>query len=712
MYVLYIFPNGCRIHEGSHVRPLLAISFLYDTIDGKSSDGSMKTRRSPFVDVYLFTRYTDKYDFEEKRFPSMCGIAGIVMRDGSPVNAEILEKMTDLIVHRGPDDSGFHIQGSVGLGFRRLSIIDLARGHQPLSNEDGSVSIVFNGEIYNYKEIRKQLLTRGHRFATESDTEVIVHLYEEKGFDCVKDLRGMFAFAIHDQRKNLVYIARDPFGIKPLYYTQTQDAIVFGSEIKSLLAYPGVKREVGLESFWNYLTFQYAPDPLTMFKDIYKVPAGHYGLIQNGQLKLNPYWEVSYEPEVRPVEYFIEKTREVLRDSVKAHMNSDVPRGAFLSSGVDSSAIVALLKELEQVQTFTVGFEGAGGQSEIAYARETARQLGTVHRDTIITAKEYLEAVPRLVYYQDEPVADPSAIALYFVAELASRYVTVVLSGEGADEVFGGYTIYREPLSLRLFEYIPPSLRRSLGAMAQYLPEGMKGRSFLIRGSKTVQERHVGNAFIFGEAMKEQFVRFHPDELGLRRPMDITKKYYDRVAHYDDVTKMQYIDFHTWLTGDILAKADKMTMANSLELRVPFLDKEVFAVASQIPMPYRMMHGTTKYVLRQAVKDLLPPKVAERKKLGFPVPTRQWLRKEHYAWAKELIHESPVDHLINKQFVLQLLEDHKNGVRDNARKVWTVLIFMLWHRIYVEQALSFSPEVSPNVALRRQRMKETMALQA
>lgn len=631
----------------------------------------------------------------------MCGICGVVTRDGRPADQTLLERMTDLIVHRGPDDAGIHIDKNVGLGFRRLSIIDLAGGHQPLSNEDGSIWIVFNGEIYNYKELRRRLLERGHRFATESDTEVIVHLYEEKGPDCVKDLRGMFGFAIWDSKQNRVMVARDHFGIKPVYYTETADTVAFGSEIKSLLAVPGVRREVNLESFWNYLTFQYAPDPLTMFDGIYKLPAAHYMIVQDGSLSLHRYWEVRFEEEDRPLSYYVEGTREILRDSVKAHMNSDVPRGAFLSSGVDSSTIVALLKELEQVQTFTVGFEGAGGQSEIAYARDTARILGTEHRDTIISAREYLDVLPKLMHYQDEPVADPAAIALYFVAELASRCITVVLSGEGADEVFGGYTIYREPLSLRIFNYLPPSMRRSLGEMAKNLPEGMKGRSFLMRGSKTVQERFVGNAFIFDEETKEQFVKFHPDELGLRRPMEITGVYYDRAKEYDDVTKMQFVDFHTWLTGDILMKADKMTMANSLELRVPFLDKEVFEFASKIPMRYRMMNGTTKYVLREAVKGILPREVAERPKLGFPVPMRKWLKDEFYGWARELIDASPVGHLIDKQFVLQLLDDHKHNIRDNSRKVWTVLIFMLWHQVYVEQSIRVASEVSPNVQLRR-----------
>jgi asparagine synthase (glutamine-hydrolysing) len=632
----------------------------------------------------------------------MCGIVGMYNKTGHPVDQNVLERMADQIVHRGPDDSGMHVEGSVGLGFRRLSIIDLEGGHQPMSNEDGTVWISFNGEIYNYLELRKWLLERGHRFQTESDTEVIVHLYEEKGVDCVKELRGMFCFAICDTKNDMVMIARDHFGIKPCYYTETADSIIWGSEIKSLLEAPGVTREVNPESFWNYLTFQYAPDPLTMFKGIYKLPAAHYMVIKDGKMKIERYWEIRFEPEDRPLSYFIEGTQEILRDSVKAHMNSDVPRGAFLSSGVDSSTIVALLKELEQVKTFTVGFEGAGGQSEIAYARETARILGTEHRDTIVTAQEYLEVLPKLMFHQDEPVADPSAVALYFVAELASRYVTVVLSGEGADEVFGGYTIYREPLSLKMFDYLPMSIRRTLGSIAEKFPEGIKGRSFFMRGGKTLQERFVGNAFIFGEQMKEEFVRLNPEQMGLRRYFDMTQPYYDRAANYDDVTKMQYIDFHTWLPGDILMKADKMTMANSLELRVPFLDKEVFEFASKIPAHYRTMNGTTKYVLREAVRDILPKEVAERPKLGFPVPTRNWLKNEHYQWARELIDASPIDHLINKQYVMQLLDDHKNGVRDNARKVWTVLVFMMWHQIYVERSVSIAPQVPPTVKMRRE----------
>jgi asparagine synthase (glutamine-hydrolysing) len=633
----------------------------------------------------------------------MCGIVGLFNKTGQPVEQMVLERMSNQIVHRGPDDMGVHLQDNIGLGFRRLSIIDLEGGHQPLSNEDGTVWISFNGEIYNYQEIRRGLVARGHQFKTEADTEVIVHLYEEKGVDCVKELRGMFSFAIYDSKNRHVMVARDHFGIKPCYYTETDDAILWGSEIKSLLEHPGVRRDVNPESFWNYLTFQYAPDPLTMFKGIHKLPAAHYMIIKDGKIRaMERYWDLKFEEEQRPLSYYVEGTREILRNSVQAHMNSDVPRGAFLSSGVDSSTIVALLKEMEQVKTFTVGFEGAGGQSELAYARETAKILGTEHRDVTISAQQYLEALPRLMFHQDEPIADPSAIGLYFVSELASQFITVVLSGEGADEVFGGYTIYREPLSLKMFDYLPLSLRRSLVSMASALPEGMKGRSFLMRGSKTLPERFVGNAFIFGEQMKEEFVRLDPETMNLRRYLDITQPYYDRAANYDPVTQMQYIDFHTWLPGDILMKADKMTMANSLELRVPFLDKEVFEFASKIPMQYRLMNGTTKYVLREAVKDILPREVAERPKLGFPIPTRQWLRNEHYNWARELIDASNVDHLINKKYVLNLLEEHKNGVRDNARKVWTVLMFLLWHQIYVERSVQIQPSVTPNVQKRRE----------
>nr|NNM90995.1 asparagine synthase (glutamine-hydrolyzing) [Bacilli bacterium] len=631
----------------------------------------------------------------------MCGIVGYFGRNENQVDPVIIREMAQAIIHRGPDDGGFYDEDPIHLGFRRLSIIDVAGGHQPLANEDDSIWITFNGEIYNYQELREDLLQAGHVFKTHTDTEVIVHLYEQYGTDCLVKLRGMFAFAIWDRQKQQLFVARDLFGIKPLYYYWDEERFAFASEIKSLLVIPQVSREVDRESFWQYLTFQYVPEPRTMFEAIKKLPAAHYMVIDENGIKIERYDELRFSPVERPISYYIEHVLEKLRESVRAHMVSDVPRGAFLSSGVDSSAIVALLREMEEVKTFTVGFEGAGGQSEIAFARETAQLLKTEHHDTVISAKTYLETLPKLVYQQDEPVADPSAIALHFVAELASEHVTVVLSGEGADEIFGGYTIYREPLSLKMFDYLPPSIRRAFGETAKMLPYGMKGKSFLTRGAKRVEERFFGNANLYSDEEKQRFVKGKTFST-----TDVTRPIYHRVAKADDVTKMQYLDLHTWLPGDILMKADKMTMTNSLELRVPFLDKEVFALASQIPASYRLQNNTTKYVLREAVKPLLPEAVATRKKLGFPVPTRQWLRNEHYAFVKELISSSPCDHLFDKKYVLAMLEEHKNEVRDHARKIWAIVIFLLWHQIYVQGTRPFQSSETPIVQARRQKMKE------
>ncbi|MDI3327637.1 MAG: asparagine synthase (glutamine-hydrolyzing) [Alicyclobacillaceae bacterium] len=630
----------------------------------------------------------------------MCGICGVAAVDGRPVDRDVVQRMAAQLVHRGPDDEGYYFADGVGLGFRRLAIIDVAGGHQPLSNEDGTVWVVFNGEIYNYAELRADLVQRGHRFKTGTDTEVLVHLYEECGERLVDRLRGMFAFAIWDGRRRQLLLARDPFGIKPLYYSPTPEGLVFASEIKGILEFPGVVRKVRIESLWSYLTFQYVPDPHTMFEGILKLPPAHRLLWREGQMRLERYWQAMFEPETRPLPAFVEEVREALRDSVKVHMNSDVPRGAFLSSGVDSSTIVALLKELEhQVKTFTVGFEGAGGLSEIQFARETARILGTEHRDVVVSAKTYSEVLSDLAYHQDEPVADPSAVALYFVAELASSEVTVVLSGEGADELFGGYTIYREPLSLQVFRYIPDELRKNLGQWAKSLPAGMKGRGFLLRGSKSLSERYVGNAFIFDEEEKRRFVTLRPEPPCDAR--EITGPVYDLAAHLDEVTQMQMIDLHTWLPGDILMKADKMTMANSLELRVPFLDRRVFEVARRIPTDLRLLEGTTKYVLREAVRGILPEAVVTRKKLGFPVPTRVWLRGELYEWARERLADGAAGEFFDREWLLSRLEDHREGRGDYARKLWTVLMFLLWYDVFIARNTPVGPKVRPQVLRRK-----------
>ncbi|WP_139490422.1 asparagine synthase (glutamine-hydrolyzing) [Brevibacillus dissolubilis] len=632
----------------------------------------------------------------------MCGIVSLYNKRRKPADLDTIKAMTRMILHRGPDDDGFHIEDNIALGFRRLSIIDVAGGHQPLFNETKDMWIIGNGEVYNYKELQAWLKDLGHRFHTDSDIETILHLYEEVGFDAPKHLRGMFGFTIWDGRKQLMFGARDHFGIKPLYYTETEDAIGVGSEIKSLLEMPGVERAVNENGFYHYLTFQYVPDPETMYKGIYRIEPGHSFIIKDDKLTTQKYWEVEFKPdESKPFSYFVEGTRSILLESVDKHRISEVPRGAFLSSGVDSSSIVGMLRTFENVKTFSIGSD-IPGYSELEYARRTADYLGSEHFEVVLNAERYMADLPRLIWHQDEPVADPSAILLNFVAELASQHVTVVLSGEGADEFFGGYNIYREPNSLRMFKGMPAWMKKSMRSVAEQLPDSVKGKNFLIRGSKTVEERFFGNALIFSEDLKEKVVT--EDILrdpNYQTPWSITQKIYDKVKDYDDVTKMQYLDIHTWLRGNILMKADKMTMANSLELRVPFIDPKVFEFASTIPTKYKIAEGTTKHVLREAMKDFLPPEIKTRPKLGFPVPTRYWLKHQFYKWAKEIIFEAKVDHLINKAYVLYMLDEHREGHGDYSRKIWTILIFMLWHQIFIEQKYHFGPYVSPAVDQRR-----------
>ncbi len=612
----------------------------------------------------------------------MCGFVALYQKNRTPIQEEILYQKTEVIYHRGPDEGGLHIDGPVGLGFRRLSIIDLANGQQPIANETDDIFLVFNGEIYNYLEQRAWLKRKGHTFKSHSDSEVLVHLYEELGTDCVKRLRGMFSFVIYDKQKNRLFGARDPFGIKPLYWTETSEAFQFGSEIKSLIL-DSKEKQVDVTSLYHYLTFQYVPDPRTMFKNVHKLSPGHYFVLENNNLTITRYFQVHFQKGHESFKYYAEQTREALEESVKLHSVCDVPSGAFLSGGIDSSSIVALLRKFkEELKTFSVGFD-MSGYSELNEARQTARALKTDHYEEVISLNQYKEVLPKLIWHMDEPIADPSAIALYFVANLARQQVKVVLSGEGADEFFGGYRIYREPQALRLFSGMPPFMRKAIGAFAEQLPEGMKGKGFLTRGAKSLQERFFGNACIFSEEGKGQLLS---DEYALLydRPWEITEPIYEQAEGHDDVVKMQMVDIHTWLPGNILMKADKMTMANSLELRVPFVDPVVFQCASQIPTHHKIAQGTTKFILREAMKDILPSEVFNRQKLGFPVPIRHWLRHDLYHWAKEIIYDAQVEPWINKAYVLELLEIHKQGKADESRRLWTLLVFMQWHQIFME----------------------------
>ena len=615
---------------------------------------------------------------------------------------ELLNEMTSIISHRGPDEERIFIDDHVCLGFRRLSIIDLENGSQPFSYDDGRYEMVFNGEIYNYVELREQLISEGVLFNTNSDTEVILALYKHKGTDAVNYLRGMFAFVIWDRQTKKLFGARDPFGIKPFYYAVTEGNLYCASEKKSLLFADDISTEINIESLHHYLTFQFVPEPKTILTDISILEPGHTISKEIGKdIELSKYWSVNFAPVKTSFDERLKEIREVMEDSVRIHMRSDVPVGAFLSGGIDSTIIVALCRNINpKIKTFTVGFE-RDGYSEIDLAKETASELGVENISKVITVDEFINELPRIIWHMDEPMADPAAVPLYFVAKEARKHVTVVLSGEGSDEIFGGYNIYREPLSLNMFSHIPESAKKLLKLTSTLLPEGTRGKSFIQRGCMSIEERYVGNAKIFKQSEKISYLKNYNDSYTSNI---ITEPYYNQAANYDDVTKMQYIDINTWLRGDILVKADRMTMAHSLELRVPFLDKEVFKVASRLTLDEKVGHETTKYALRQAFKGIIPDAVITRKKLGFPVPIRHWLKDEMYDWAVNLINSSETDRYIKKNNVLSMLELHRKGPLDYSRRIWTLLIFMLWHKIFIENKFNsyndfYNNEVEKQIAV-------------
>jgi len=614
----------------------------------------------------------------------MCGITGYIDKRG-PVDPARVGPMMANMVHRGPDDEGQHIHDRFALGFRRLSIIDLSTGSQPIPNEDESCWLVCNGEIYNYKDLRAELEAKGHRFRTNTDVEVIVHLYEEYGTELLSRLRGMFGFVILDKEKELLFGARDHFGIKPLYYLDNRDYFAFASEAKCLVPLVD-SQEVDTEAFLTYLTFQYVPAPMTIFKGMRKLPKAHYFVVNGeGDLRVEKYWSLQFDEEEKSFEEYTAEVRAVLEESVRLHKQSDVPVGTFLSGGVDSSTVTALLSKLQPVKSFSVGYdrEKYGRYSELDQAQDLAKHLGIDWHYHVITPDEYWDTLNKAIWHLDEPLADASAISLYFVAQIAAEHVKVVLTGEGADELFGGYRVYHQAISLGLFNYMPPGLRQWLGRMALRLPEGMKGRNYLLRGSKALEERFVGNANIFSEEQKEAAVAL--DGWQGRHPtaLDFAQPYYNEVADQHDITKMQYVDINLWLPDEILTKADRMSMAHSLELRVPFLDLGVADVARRIPPRYRVTsRGQTKHVLREAVKDLMPEETVNRTKLGFPVPIRVWLKDEFYDRVKGLFMAPLTERFFNRSYLITLLDDHKNGIRDNSRLIWVIVTFLIWYRQY------------------------------
>lgn len=606
----------------------------------------------------------------------MCGFVGYINKEKD--KKENIKKMADLIAHRGPDSEGYYYDEQIALAFRRLSIIDLDGGSQPIYNEDKTKVIVFNGEIYNYIPLKEELIKNGHVFTTKTDTEVLLHGYEQWQEKLLDKIRGMFAFVIYDIKTEELFAARDFYGIKPFYYAQMEDTFLFGSEIKSFLIHPNFKKELNEKMLEYYLTFQYSASKETFFKNVYKLMPGHYLKYKNGKLKIKKYYEVKFhEDNTKTYEEWKEGLKDHLEDSIQAHKISDVEVGSFLSSGVDSS-YVAVRSNVDK--TFTVGFNNEE-YSEISYAKDLSKTIDKKNISKVITKEEYFKNLPNILYYMDEPLADPSAIALYFVAKTASENVKVSLSGEGADEIFGGYNIYQEPLTLQWYYKVPYPVRSAIGFLAGFLPK-KRGINFFIRRGKKLEDRFVGNAFIFDNKEIKQILLNKPQTNGFQ---ELTKPYYDKVKDKDDITKMQYIDFNFWLIGDILLKADKMSMANSLEVRVPFLDRPLIDYALGLPTDFKTDKYKTKKIFRDIASEVLDAKVSNKKKLGFPVPIRQWIKEEEtYNNIKRLFKNDK--RFFKTEKIIKLLDDHKEGKTDNSRKIWTVYVFLLWYEIFFGEA--------------------------
>ena len=603
----------------------------------------------------------------------MCGIAGIV---GNLKNKnEEVKKMALRIKHRGPDGEGFYVDDFVALAHRRLSIIDLEGGHQPMFNEDSSKVVVFNGEIYNYLELKEELTKLGHTFKTNSDTEVLVHGYEEWKNNLPEKLRGMFAFAIYDKNNNDLFLARDPFGIKPLYYTLIDNTLCFASEIKAFLDLENFKKELNEDILKTYLEFSFVPTNETFFKGVYRLDAGCYLSYKNNNIDIKEYFKIDFNINKKlSYDAAVSSIKEVMSDSVNKHLISDVELGSFLSSGIDSSYIVSLAKPNK---TYTIGYD-IDKYDEVMFAKDLVDKLGITNKSKIINKKEYMDSLKDIMYYMDEPTSDPAAISLYFVAKLAREDVKVVLSGEGADEFFGGYNYYREEVDFKLYNKIPYFIRHIIAKIASIFPEGY-GFNFLVRRGEKLENNYIGVNRNFSSKMANKVLKkkYKLDAT------DVVKSTYQEFKNDTNINKMQAIDIKFWLMKDILLKADRMTMASSLEGRVPFVDKEVFKCAKVLPLEYKVTKENTKVALRDAAKSVIPNEAYKKKKLGFPVPIREWLKEElFYNEIKRSFNSDIAKDYFNIKVINKLLTDHYNGKKDNYRKIWTIYSFILWYEIY------------------------------
>lgn len=624
----------------------------------------------------------------------MCGIAGFASPDerlSKDERTQVLAQMCRVIRHRGPDDQGLMVADGIALGMRRLSIIDLAGGHQPMSGEDQSVTIVFNGEIYNYRELQRDLEARGHHFQTQSDTETIVHAYEEYGAACVDRLRGMFGFAIWDARRRELFLARDRAGKKPLYYTLTpQGTLIFGSELKSLLEHPEVRREINPEALDAYLSLGYVPDPLSIFSGIHKLPPGHHLTFREGRISVRQYWDFRYEVvEARPEEDYLEELRALLDESVRLRLVADVPLGAFLSGGVDSSTIVGLMSRhtARPVKTFSIGFR-EDGFDELKYARLAAARFETEHHEFIVTP-EICHIVDELCWHLDEPFADESAIPTYAVSKLAREHVKVVLSGDGGDELFAGYTRYVLDRSRSKFARLPRVVRQGLmQPLSRSLPHGAWGRNYLHNVALDPLQRYLDSISLFTDLNKHSLYSadFRAQLRGQHCAATLFEEYQSRVHSAEPVDTLLYLDSKTYLPGDILTKVDRMSMAVSLEARVPLLDHKLIEFVTRIPAELKMKGAETKHIFKRAVRGLVPDEILDRPKQGFGLPMQKWINQE----LRGYIHDVLLDHktltrgYFNQDYIALLFDEHDRARRDQSRPLWTLFMFELWQRTFLD----------------------------
>lgn len=632
----------------------------------------------------------------------MCGICGVFdTYQRNRVDKETLQRMCDVLKHRGPDDEGIFVDKNIGLGHRRLSIIDLAGGHQPIYNENHSIWIVFNGEIYNHNELRKNLEQKGHHYYTLSDTESIIHSYEEWGDDCVNELRGMFAFCIWDSKKNKLLMARDRLGVKPLYYMFKDGRLIFASEIKSILQDKNINKEVNPKALHNYISLQYIPAPETIFKGIYKLPPGYILKCSDVGIELKKYWELylSKDEPVQNEDYYIQRLLELLKESVNLRLISDVPLGAFLSGGIDSSAVVGMMGELmnQPVKTFSIGFNVGNkeGYNELKYARITSKYFQTDHHEEVVNAKDIYRYLPRAIWHFDEPLADYAAIPTYLISKLAREYVTVVLTGEGADELFGGYERYHGERLIHCYQKIPYFLRmRIIDSLVKKVPGLTKAKKLVERASIPIKTRYNSSCPFEHKLRQKLYTKDFKNEIGQIESIDVFSAYFDDELP-DYLNNIFYADIKTWLPEDLLMKVDKMSMMTSLEAREPYLDHKLVEFCSNIPGNLKIKGTTLKYIFKKAMNGFLPNEIIHRKKHGFTLPIKIWFRNEFQELSKILIDsQAQKREYFNIEFVKQMLKEHQLGIADHSLRLWTLLTLELWFRIYMDNNNLYNPDLS------------------